>query len=48
MLKLVEFALLAVSLLIVLSLVIAAPQAAPPEDNPIGAKEPNPDPLETH
>lgn len=48
MLKLVEFVLLAVSLLIVLSLVVAAPQAPPVEENPIGAKDSSPDPLETH
>jgi hypothetical protein len=46
MLKLVEFALLAVSLLIILSLVIAAPSAAPMEADPIGAKDP--DPMKTH
>jgi hypothetical protein len=48
MLKLVEFALLAVSLLIILTLVVAAPQSAPPEADPIGTNETHPDPLETH
>lgn len=41
MLKLVEFGLLGVALLIVLGLVLAGPPEAPPmEQDPIGARKP--------
>lgn len=41
MLRLMEFGLLAVALLIVLGLVAAGPPKAPPaEEHPIGAREP--------
>ncbi len=41
MLKLVEFGLLGVTLLIVLGLVLRGqPEAPPPEENPIGARKP--------
>lgn len=40
MLKLVEFGLLAVTLIIILGLVAAGPPEAPPvEEHPIGARE---------
>lgn len=39
--RLMEFGLLAVALLVVLGLVLAGPpQPPPPEDNPIGAQKP--------
>jgi hypothetical protein len=41
MLKLMEFALLAVTLAIVLGLIVAGrPKAPPAEENPVGAREP--------
>jgi hypothetical protein len=41
MLKLMEFGLLGVTLLIVLGLVLRGqPEAPPPAENPIGAREP--------
>lgn len=42
MLRLMEFGLLAVTLLIVLGLVLAGPPEAPPEEtHPLGAQEPD-------
>jgi hypothetical protein len=41
MLRLMEFGLLAVALLVVLGLVLAGPpQPPPPEDDPVGAQKP--------
>lgn len=48
MLRLMEFGLLGVALLIVLGLVLAGPPEAPPEEqDPIGARDPNESPRQT-
>lgn len=48
MLKIVEFGLLAVALIIVLALVAAGPPEAPPvEEHPIGARDASEQPKES-